>query len=177
MKKLYLSFILPLIFAISCVKKESLTSYSIEITPNMIDNYLKKEFPIEKKLKIGKLILKDPEAQVEQKEDKIRIGTTVVLKLPFVSKQTGKVYISGKVAFNQKTKELFLVNPSIDKLTLNNSNLLKYLPSEGKQILSNVIKEILSQVPIYKVDDSSITGKLVKDIKIQNGKLLITFGL
>ncbi len=177
MKKIYFLLILPLVFAISCVRQESLTSYSVEITPNMIDNYLKKEFPIEKKLKIGKLILKDPEAQIEQKEDKVKLGTTIVLKLPFVSKQTGKVYISGKVAFNQKTKELYLVNPSIEKLVLNNSNILKYLPSEGKQMISDVVKEVLSQVPIYKVDDKSITGKLVKDIKIQNGKLLITFGL
>ncbi len=177
MKKIYFLLILPLVFAISCVRQESLTSYSVEITPNMIDNYLKKEFPIEKKLKIGKLILKDPEAQIEQKEDKVKLGTTIVLKLPFVSKQTGKVYISGKVAFNQKTKELYLVNPSIEKLVLNNSNILKYLPSEGKQMISDVVKEVLSQVAIYKVDDKSITGKLVKDIKIQNGKLLITFGL
>ncbi len=170
----FMFFVVVFLVFTGCVKRESLTSYTVEISPNMIDNYLQKEFPVEEKLSIGKLILKDPKTKVEG--DKIQLGTTVALKLPLIPELSGKVYVSGGLYFDRNSRELYLKDPSVNSLMFNNTDLLKYLPQSSKNILLQEIKEIIASIPVYKLENKSLSEKLVKDIKIQNGKLLVTFG-
>ncbi len=176
MKKIILLNFLMVVFLLSCAQK-SLTSYSVEIPSSAINGYLKKEFPVEKKLPVGKLIVKYPKASIDDKNDRIKIGSTIALKVPFIPEQTGKIYVSGNIAFDQQKKELYLIDPKLEDLSFNNQSLTKHLPSNIKGILSDVITEIFKQTPIYKIDEKSIKGKFLKDIKIENGKLLLVFGL
>ncbi len=176
MKRILFFYLILLVFLSSCAQK-SLTSYTVEIPDSAINNYLKKEFPVTQKLKIGKLIIKDPKANIDDKSNKLKLGSTLVLKIPFVPEQTGKIYVAGNIAFDQQKKELYLINPTIENLSFNNQNISKYLPSNTKSMLAQVVEEVFKQTPIYKINDRSISGKFIKDIKIQNGKLLLTFGL
>ena len=172
MKKVFLLFFG--VFILSCVKINSPTSYTLEITPNMIDSYLKKEFPVEQELTVGKIILKDPVSSVQN--DRLSVGTTVVVKIPFIPEIKGKAYVSGNVAFNQETKELFIVNPSVDKLIFQNTDLLKYVPESTKQIFTQNIAETISKIPVYKVEADTVYSKFLKNIGLKNGKILLTFG-
>jgi hypothetical protein len=175
-KKLVYISVLTVVFFVSCAQK-SLTSYSVEIPTSAINAYLKKEFPVEKKLPVGKLIVKDPKASIDDINNRIKVGSSLLLKIPFFPEQTGKIYVSGNIAFDQQKKELYLVDPKLENLSFNNQSLTKHLPSNIRGILSDVISDIFKQTPIYKIDENSIKGKFLKDIKIQNGKLLLIFGL
>ncbi len=176
MKKFIFIGIVPFLFLISCAQK-SLTSYSVEIPDSAINKYLQKEFPVEKELPVGKIIFKNPKAVINDENDRLKIGSTISLKIPFVPEQTGKIYVSGNIAFDQQKKELYLINPKLENLSFNNQNLTKYLPSNVNNILSQTVTEIFKQLPIYKIDKKSVQGRFIKDIKIEKGKLLLIFGI
>ncbi|NPA51308.1 MAG: DUF1439 domain-containing protein [Aquificae bacterium] len=175
MKKFIVFIMVFPFFFFSCVKKENLTSYTVELSPNMINSFLEKEFPVEEKLTIGKLILRDPQADIQK--DKIYLGTTVALDLPLIQEISGRAYISGSLYFDRESKALYLKNPSIEKLIFNDKDFLRYIPPSSKDILFDSIKKIISSIPIYRFENNSLSEKLIKDIKVQNGKLLVTFGL
>ncbi len=176
MKKILLLNLILTIFLFSCAQK-SLTSYTVEIPSSAINKYLQKEFPVKKDLPVGEIIVKDPQANIENNENRLKLGSTISLKVPFIPEQTGKIYISGNIAFDQQKKELYLIDPKLENLSFNNQSLTKYLPSNIKNVLSQAITDIFKQIPIYKINDKSISGKFIKDIRIENGKLLLTFGL
>ncbi len=174
MRKIFYLNLILLIFISSCAQK-SLTSYSVEIPVSAINAYLKKEFPVEKDLPVGKAVFKNPKADIIN--NRVKIGSTIALKVPFIPEQTGKIYVSGNIAFDQQKKELFLIDPKLEDLSFNNKSLTKYLPSNLNNILSQVVTEVFKQTPIYKIDKKSIQGKFLKDIKVEQGKLLLIFGL
>jgi hypothetical protein len=62
---------------------------------------------------------------------------------------------------------LKFTNIEIDK------NFVNTLVSNTKP----VIDDIFNTIPIYEVDKSSFKGSLIKDIKIEDSQLLVTFGL
>ena len=63
-------------------------------------------------------------------------------------------------------EDLKMTNVNIDK------TLLSTVVANTKPIIDN----IFNTIPIYKIDKSSFKGSFVKDVKIENSELLVTFG-
>ncbi len=168
--------LLLLSFIGGCIKagKEGIT---IALTPNQIDSFLKKQFPIKEELKLGTLYLKDPNVASIDEKGKINIGLAFDYKVSFFPAINGNFLVAGGLKYNPEKMAIFLKEPQIKDFQLLGKKIPSLLSSETKNIISGVVSAVFETVPIYRFDKKSIYGRFVKDIKVKNGKIYITFGL
>ncbi len=169
-------FLIFLFLLGSCIQQEGI-GFTVALTPNQINSQLQKYFPLEQELKIGKIILKDPQIISIGKEDKINLGLSFAYKVPLLPTVKGKIAIAGGVKYNPEKKALFLKSPELKDFEVFNRRVPSLLSAEGERLFKDVISYIFDRVPIYKFDEKSIYGKFVKDIQVKEGKILITFGI
>ncbi len=178
MKKYIASLFLFASLALTgCIKDINPSGMTIAIPASQITESLQKEFPFEQKTKYGKVVLKDPKALLEKGSDKITAGTTVLFSNALIPEQKASVYISGKPYFDAASGNIYLNEPSIEKLEANGYQLTNLLKGSIKSAVTPVINEFFRNFPIYKVNRSSVKGSLVKNVRVEDGALLLTLGL
>ncbi len=171
-------FVIPLMFAVylsSCVgvqqSETGLPNIVIELSPDKFTQFLKDRFPIEKDVKIGKLVLKNPNVLKIDKNNKLELGTDVVFDS--LIDVDGRVDIAGNIYFDRDKKAFYLQNPEIKKLKFFNQDFTP--PPIVDTALNSLINMFFKQTPIYQFD--KIYQKyLVKDVKVEDGKIKVILG-
>ncbi len=151
--------------------------YTIAISPSMITSSIEKEFPKKREFNYGTIELSDPDLGFVKGSDKLNLGLSFSLLNPILPTQKGSIKLLSGIRFDAQSGEFFLKDLSVEKIEFNSSNLKTFLPSDLNAILGVIVSETLKQIPIYKIDKNSFTGMLVKDVKIKDGDLLVTFGI
>ena len=65
----------------------------------------------------------------------------------------------------------------IEKLDINGYKLASFLQDSAGDVIKPVIDELFRKIPIYKIDKNSIQGSFVKSVSVEDGSLLVRFGL
>ncbi len=160
-----------------CIKDINPSGMTIAIGASEITKSLQKEFPFEQKTKYGKVVLKDPKALLQKGSDRITAGTTVLFSNALIPEQKAAVYVSGKPYFDASSGNIYLYEPSIEKLDANGYQLTNLVKGTIKNAITPVINEFFKKYPIYKVNRSSVKGSLVKSVRVEDGSLLLTLGI
>ena len=160
-----------------CVKQLSPQGMTVAIPTAKITQSLQKEFPITQNTQYGQVSLSNPSILLKRGSDRITAGATVLFSNAFISQQRGSIQVSGKPYFDATTGNIYLHNPSIEKLQANGYKLASYMQGSIKQIILPIVDEIFKRVPIYKINRSSLQGSFVKNVHVEDGSLLVTFGL
>ncbi len=184
MKKLltFLLFISPLFFmacsnTIQNIENISSKGITVRVSADELSSRLQDSFPIIKNLPYGEIELTNPKAILKKGTDRIVTGTTVRYENDNLPEQQGSLYISGAPYFDAKTGEIFLRSPKIEQMRFNGVDLFDYVKQPLVDALQPTIDQIFAQHPIYQVDRSSLTNSFIKNIYVDDGALLITFGL
>ncbi len=165
------------VFIFSCIEGGKDLGFTITVTPEELNSYLKKEFPVSQKLKLGEITLKDPEVASIDKNEKLNIGLSFDYKVPLLPSINGKILVAGGIKYNPKEKAIFLKNPEIKDFTVFNKRVPSLLSAESRRLMNDVISFVFGKIPVYRFDKKSIYGKFIKDIRVKDGKLLVRFGL
>ncbi|NPA59991.1 MAG: DUF1439 domain-containing protein, partial [Epsilonproteobacteria bacterium] len=171
MKKIKLGFVLVFIltFLAGCVGVNPKTgAYSVIVPMKTIDAKVKTEFPLEKKIQFGKLNLSNPSViGSEIKKDKLAIKVDFKLSnFLFSSGIKGGVELTSGIRYDAKTKNLYLDNPMLDELTLQNSSFSKILTPSIRAEIEKIIAQIVTYYPIYSLENSSMATGFIKSIDI-----------
>jgi hypothetical protein len=150
---------------------------TVRVPAYKITDTLEREFPITQNLQYGRLTLSNPKALLQRGSDRVVAGTSLSFANPLIGTQKGKLYISGIPYFDAKSGAIYLKEPMIDKLEFNGYGLSDYIQAPAKELIQPIINEIFRQTPIYRVDRNSLQGSFVKNIFVQDGELLVTFGI
>jgi hypothetical protein len=179
MKKRYFrGFALLLMLLLTgCIKDINPSGMTIVIPASQINETLQKEFPITQKTQYGKVTLANPKALLEKGSDRIKAGSTVIFSNALIPEQKGSVYVSGKPYFDAKTGSVYLTQPMIEKLDINGYKLASFMHGSVADIVKPVIDEVFRKIPIYKINKNSIQGSFVKSVSVEDGSLLVRFGL
>jgi chaperone required for assembly of F1-ATPase len=175
MKKI-ISLLLLLVIGFSCIQ-QSKEGIAITLDTNQINSFLKKEFPVEKELKVGKLIVKEAKVLSIENKDRINLGSEISYKPPLLPEISGKAQIAGGIKYDPEKKAIFLKNPEIKQLKFFGKDLLSFVPESSRKILFNALGEIFTQIPVYKFSDKKLIYRFVKDIKVEEGKIKLLFGI
>ncbi len=159
-----------------CIKDISPQGMTVVVPASKITQSLQQQFPITENTPYGKVTLTNPRALLQKGSDRITAGATVLFSNSLIQQQRGSVYISGKPVFDARTGSVFLTQPQIEKLDINN-NLTQFLQGPASEIVRPFIDEVFRKVPVYTIDKKSIQGSFVKNVRVENGNLLLTFGL
>ena len=182
-------FLLPILLAfmlLGCAKDGQIpTTYTMEISPQTLQNNIAEQFPIEKELSVGKIKLLSPKIGLKEGSDRMQTAISFSYKPPFFSAQKGTIDLSGKIKYNQKSSAFFLQEPMVHEIKFNNTSLsgalLNKITAVNKKVMQQIINGVFQQFPIHRLTPQTLSGKFlqktVKKAEVKNGKLLITFGL
>ncbi len=159
------------------IENISANGVTLRISANELSSRLEDSFPIIQNLQYGTVELTNPKAILKKGSDRIVAGTTISYENDNLPLQKGELYISGSPYFNAQTGEIFLRSPKIEKLGFNGVDLFDYVKKPIVDALQPAIDNVFAQNPIYKIDSSSIQNSFIKNIQVDDGSLLVTFGL
>ena len=171
------SFFTLALLLTGCIKDINPQGMTVVIPASKITQSLQQQFPITENTDYGKVTLTNPKALLQKGSDCITTGATLLFSNSLISQQKGSVYVSGKPVFDAKTGSVYLTQPKIEKLDINNNNLSGFLNGSISELIRPIVDEVFRKVPIYKIDTNSIQGSFVKNVRVEDGSLLLTFGL
>lgn len=158
-------FILTLmLFLFSC-------AYTLTVPESELNKRLQEAFPIKKEVYLSRVILDNPKLRlIGKNEGEIVFDLDVI---PPIGKEIkGKVDAVGSFTFDRKTKTLYLVNLETKSVTVNGKPLLT---KDTGELLSLIFRSVLNKVPVYRFEGGK--AKLIKDVKIEKGKVVVRLGV
>lgn len=170
---LVLTFIL--LFS-GCIKKLDTNGLTLQIDESQLNNPSEK-FPMRKSFVIANVEIKQPHIFIKENTNKITANANIQLAAVFFPKTQGILQLSGTPYFNKEDSSIYLKDVEIEKLELINTNIDKAFSNALLSSFSPIVDEIFKTMPIYKIKKDSFKGSFVKDMKIENSELLVTFGL
>ncbi len=181
--KLIFSFLLVLCFSACSLNKANLTnpSYTMKVSASQIQENMQKSFPIKQNVVVGSISLINPQIVLNKKTNKMQTGLTFSYKPPFFSAQSGTIDLSGGIHYNKQNKSFYMLNPSIDNMKHNNSAMAFGMPDNMKSMMSSLVNEVFKKYPVYELKSNSISEKIIqktlKSVKIDDGNMLLKFGI
>jgi hypothetical protein len=148
----------------------------LTIAPSDINNFLKSQFPIEKEETLGKVILEDAKVESIETKDKLKLGVDAKYDPPSIIPAVDVgVEVEGGIKYEPKDKTIYLKDPLVDKIKFMGNTFS--IPSFAKPYISSFVTEVFGKIPLYKFSQANLAAYLIKDVKVENGKIVVKFGL
>jgi hypothetical protein len=173
--KLFL--LISLLFFTGCIHSIDPQGLTIKVPASQITQSLEQQFPVSQDFQYGKVTLQNPKALLHAGSDRVQAGTTLSFANALIPTQSGSLMVSGKPIFDAKTGAVYLTQPSIDRLEFNGYKLASFMQGPLKDAIMPIINEVFRTHPIYRVNKNSLQSAFIKNIRVSNGELLISFGL
>jgi len=178
--KALVALLLITVFISGCIGVDPQTgNYSMKIPMTLLNEQVKREFPLKQKMEYGTLHLSDATLGSSKKKDKAEIKVAFnFTNFLMPSGIHGAIAITSGVRYDSETKNLYLKDPMLDKLELQNSSLAKMITPSIKQEIFKIVAEVVTQYPVYNLKNSAgMASSFVKDITIKDRNLYLNFGL
>ncbi|MEW6348958.1 MAG: DUF1439 domain-containing protein [Thermodesulfobacteriota bacterium] len=153
----------------------------IVLTATQIQAAIEKKFPIVKRhFEIIEVTYSDPAVILEEGSDRIRFGLNAAtsLRSPKIDLR-GTAVASARVAYDKSSAAFFLEDPLIEKITID--GLSEKWTKIAAEMGTLGVRKYLNQHPVYKLNPDKYKQNLVKyilkDVKVRDGKLVLTLGL
>ena len=169
--------LLASLFLTGCIQDISQNGLTVRIPASTVTSALEGQFPIKQSFAYGNVELSNPKALLTRGSNRVVTGTSIGFSNAFIPEQKGSLYVSGVPYFDAQSGAVYLREPMIDKLDFNGYNLSSMISGPLKNAIIPIINQIFRTTPIYKVNRSSLQGSFVKNVVVDNGELLVTFGL
>ena len=160
----------------ACIKKLDSNGLTLKIEESQL-NKSSKKFPIKKDFIFAKIQIEKPHISIKKSTNRLSATVDINLNAIFMPSSKGKFTLSGKPYFNKEKAAIFLQDVKIEELKFTNVKIDKKFTQMIASNMKPVIDNIFTNIPIYELDKKSFKGTFVKNVKIENSELLITFGL
>jgi len=150
--------------------------YNVTVPLSVINTTVSQKFPQTKTTNYGTLLIDKPNILAKQGSNAVGVGTSFTFSNMFIPNGIkGSVLFSSGVRYSARDRGLYLVSPMVDELTFQNFSLSQYLTPQIREMIGDMIAQVLLKKPIYHMNDMG--ASFVKDIEIKNGNLLLTLGI
>ena len=167
-----------ILFSTGCsIKQISPAGMTVSVPASKITESLQREFPVKQKTAYGTVTLSDPKAFIQKGSDRLTAGATVQFSNPLIAEQKGSVYVSGKPRFDANSGNIYLDAPKIEKLDFNGYSLGAFVTPEIMRQVQPYIDMLFQRIPVYRLNRNTLRNSFVKDVKVADGNLLVTFGI
>jgi len=150
--------------------------YDITVPMNMINSTVGQNFPQKQQTNYGTVTIDKPNILGQQGGDKLGVGTSFIFSNMLIPNGIkGIVSLSSGVRYNVRDRGLYLASPMIDDIKFQNFSLSKYMTPQIRNIIGEMITRRLVTKPIYYMN--TMGASLVKDIRVENGNVVVNVGL
>jgi hypothetical protein len=176
-KKVQIVLILSILILLTgCIKKLDSDGLTLKIDESELNNF-SKDFPIRKDFVFANTQIEKPNIFIRKWTNRLNATINISLSAIFMPSTNGTFTLSGNPYFDKEKSAIFLRDIQLEKLEFSNINIDKDFTNMLVSNIKPVIDNIFTNIPIYKLDKSSFKGSFVKDVKIEDSELLVTFGL
>lgn len=151
----------------------------IHLTASDLQAQIASKFPLEKHALILTARFTDPQVTLNSGSNRLGLGITTTVEAPGHKLLSGRTEADGEISYNAETGELFLNNPKVTKLHVD--GLPREYEGIARSLVGSVLEGYLAKMPIYKLDRSdtrqALAKIIVKSVKVEDGELVIEFGL
>lgn len=166
-------FILVFTFS-GCIKKFDEDGLTLKIEESELNSSFR-DFPMERNFVFANVNINQPNLKITN--DRLNALVDVDFSAIFIPKDKGIFELSGVPYFDKEKSAIFLRDVKIEKIKFANIALDKNFTNLFVSNMNPVFNNIFTTMPIYKIDKTSFKGSFVKDVKIVDSELLVTFGL
>ncbi|WP_368028928.1 DUF1439 domain-containing protein [Arcobacter sp. s6] len=175
-KKTHIFAILSFILLFSgCIKKFDTDGLTLKIEESEL-NKPSEYFPINQNFVFANIDIKQPNIFISN-TNRLNANMHINLSAIFIPSAIGTFTLSGNPYFDKEKSAIFLRDIQVEELKFSNMIIDKNFTDLVFSNMKPVIDTIFSNIPIYKIDKSSFKGSFVKDVKIEDSELLVTFGI
>ncbi len=175
--KLFVVVSLFSLFFTGCIHQVNKQGLTMSLSSNQLSQSFESSFPLKKDFVFGSISINSPKILIHKDSKRINAGIDLDFKTMFTQKIAGNFSISGKPLFNKQSKSIFLHNVKIENLKFENLKLGDAFSKTFLNSLNPMVNKIFKKYQIYKIPKESFQGSFVKDVKIEDSKLLITYGI
>ena len=171
-----LIILLTLVFFTGCIKKIDSEGLTLQIQESELNDFSQK-FPINQDFVFAFVQLEKPYIHIKNGTNRLSATINTNFSTVFLPNSRGTFSLTGTPYFDKEKSAIFLKDIRIEELKFTNLDIDKNFVNTLVSNTKPVIDDIFNTIPIYEVDKSSFKGSLMKDIKIEDSQLLVTFGL
>jgi hypothetical protein len=171
-----LSIVFLLVLFTGCIKKLDTDGLTLKIQESQLNKNSSK-FPMKKSFLIANIEIIQPKISVKENTNKLQALVDINVSAIFLPKTQGTVVVLGTPYFNKEQASIYLKDVSIEKLDFKNKDVSESVSLSVLSTMAPILDEIFKTMPIYKIKENSFKGSFVKDVKIEDSELLVTFGL
>jgi hypothetical protein len=174
-KKIQILLVLfTFLFFTACIKKFDSEGLTLKIEENELNNF-SQEFPIRQNFVFANIELLKPHLFIKEGTNKLSANINLNISAILVPSSNGTLLFSGTPYFDKEKSAIFLKDIELDDLNMTNVNIDKTILSTIVANSKPIIDNIFNTISVYKIDKSSFKGSFVKDVKIEDSELLVTF--
>lgn len=174
-KSIFLIF-LTLLFS-GCIHSVNKQGLVMSLSESSLSSSLEKKFPIKKDFILGKIAIENPKVSLPKHSGKIKIGIDLSLSSLFTPTQKGSFFISGIPSFKKENQSIYLKEIKIEEIKYGQIRLGDTVTKTFLSIFEPMVNDVFKNYPIYTIPKDSFQGTFVKNLKIEDSQLLVTYGL
>lgn len=170
-------FMLFSILFTGCIHQFGTDGLTLSITEKQLSKSFDESLPYKKNFVFGDISIDNPKVKLSDKSNRVQAGIDFGLKTLFTSALQGKFQISGEPVYNKEKAAIFLQNVKLENFAFNQLKISNDFSKTFYSALEPMINEAFKRFPIYTVPKDSIHGSFVKKIRVEDSKLLVTYGI
>lgn len=140
---------------------------------------IESKFPLKKKKAVLTATFSNPKVMLSEGADRLGIALDVTISLPLGKKYRGRTEVDGEIQYNPAKGEFSVVNSQVRKLDIEKLPEKYEDPLQG--LAEKVVEMYLSDVPVYKLDQSgfkhSLAKLMLKSVQVEDGQLVVIIGI
>lgn len=152
---------------------------TMEISREELQQQVNRMFPVASELLLVRAVMSDPIVGLHPKRNRLSLGITVKVFVDGAMLGKGQGETEGRLSYVQGKGEFYLRDATLTKLDID--NLAPELLPVVKQVMSDVVAELLNQQPIFVLDESDLRQKFMKrrliSVEVREGKLIATYDM
>lgn len=176
-KSKYLVILLLALVFSGCIHNLNNQGLVISLSEEELSDSFKSSFPQKKDFVFGTIVIEEPIITMPENSQRITASINLDFQTMFTQEIVGDFIISGEPLFNKESASIFLQNVKIENLKFSKLKLGDAFSKTFLSSLSPMVNKVFEQYPIYTIPKDTFQGRFVKNVKIEDSKLLITYGI
>lgn len=163
--------LLTAVLSIGCSPKTG--EITLPIPRDALQTRVAEQFPLKK----GKVTFREPEILLQEGTGRVGLRSSVEAPLGLGINARGVVAADGRLRYEPATGTFFLDEPSVVDFRL--EGISGKVTETAKTAITPVLQALYPTIPVYTLDESAgqrVAQKVLRDVRISNGQVLVTFG-
>ena len=153
--------------------------HQISFTAGELQAKIAEQFPLERKSKLARVVLRDPEVMFTADSERIGLRAAVEIAPALGRRFLGYMAFDAELDYNADMGEFYLVNPRIEELEL--VDVRDRYQALARQLAEQLVSRYLDQLAIYRLDPDDFKESLaklaLKKVAVVGGRMVLHIGL